>query len=223
LQYLPDITNIFLFARPGGELVSLSNNGMSIPGLYFASDLPKQVDAKMESSELRRMNGSEVRRINGRDASLLLKVYSNGTMYHDADARYNTVILNMQDKAIEASTNFVPTSSPGVPQSCIERCASRCRSAESCTLHLSRFHDRLYIRERYRVNFGQYCLHRTKFRLHQRHRRHELLRGILYWALPASSATRPFANLQYHGAGKLVCDRQRDTKSVTQRDRLSKA
>lgn len=71
--------------------MSLSNNGISIPGVYFTSDLPKQIDPRLESSELRKMNGSEVRKINGRDATLVLEEYSNGTIYHDADTRYNTV------------------------------------------------------------------------------------------------------------------------------------
>ncbi|KAF2826510.1 hypothetical protein CC86DRAFT_293001 [Ophiobolus disseminans] len=86
LHYIPDITNIFQFARPNGELVSISEDGVSLPKLYLASDLPKDANGKI--------TGSEITKINGKIATEAIQEWSNHTRYHDADARYNTIFPN---------------------------------------------------------------------------------------------------------------------------------
>ena len=93
---MPDITNVFQFARPAGQLVSISEDGVSLPELYVASDLPKDANGKI--------TGAAVVKINGDNATTVLEKYSDGTNYHDADARYNTVFPNPSLTALETDS-----------------------------------------------------------------------------------------------------------------------
>lgn len=93
LQYIPDITSVFQFSRPGGDLVSLSTDGIALPQIYFESDLPKDSNGKFTASP--------IVKINNQTASDALTDLSDGTKYHDADARYNTVFTNPAQNAMD--------------------------------------------------------------------------------------------------------------------------
>ncbi|KAH7073578.1 hypothetical protein BKA63DRAFT_36235 [Paraphoma chrysanthemicola] len=86
LQYIPDITNVFQFARPTGVLVSISADGLALPKIYLYSDLPKTATGNIAASA--------ITKINGQNATEVLQKLSEGTKYHDADTRYNTVFPN---------------------------------------------------------------------------------------------------------------------------------
>jgi hypothetical protein len=86
LQYIPDITTVFQFGRPGGQIVSISEDGIALPKLYLATDMPKDAKGKI--------TGSPVVKINGQNATEYIQRLSEGTKYHDADTRYNTAFPN---------------------------------------------------------------------------------------------------------------------------------
>lgn len=92
LQYIPDITSVFTFARLGGQLVSISADGLALPKIYLYSDLPRAATGNVTASA--------VTKINGQNATEVLQKFSEGTKYHDADTRYNTVFPNPVHEAL---------------------------------------------------------------------------------------------------------------------------
>jgi hypothetical protein len=99
LSFLPDITHIFTFSRPGAFIASISENGTSLPKLYLTSDLRR----------VREGNGtaSPILKINGQDAPAYLENLSSNVTYHDADARYNRVFANPALAAIDKDSTGI--------------------------------------------------------------------------------------------------------------------
>lgn len=86
LRWSSDILEPFVFQRYGVLLTSLSQDGLSPPSIYLATDL-----AAMESFNF---TPSPIKSINGKNATEYLYNISMQANYHDADARYNRLFLN---------------------------------------------------------------------------------------------------------------------------------
>ncbi|KAH7392849.1 hypothetical protein BKA66DRAFT_438985 [Pyrenochaeta sp. MPI-SDFR-AT-0127] len=86
LQFQTDLTTVFQFVRVVGGIVSLSEDGLSLPKIYLQREIVQDDSLGFTPSP--------IISINGKNASEYLEDYSSGTMYHDADARYNTIFPN---------------------------------------------------------------------------------------------------------------------------------
>lgn len=97
LRFQPDMLEMFLFVRPESQLVSISEDGVSLPQLYFASDLAVETG----SQGSRRSVPSPLKTINDRDAADYLENLWTHNVYHDADARYNSFFPNPAARTLD--------------------------------------------------------------------------------------------------------------------------
>ncbi|KAK5747454.1 hypothetical protein LTR17_000095 [Elasticomyces elasticus] len=89
-NYLPDLTESFTWQR-GGFLVSVSPDGVSLPDIYYHTELD-QLGSYTEESQ--------VSHINGMDVETWAREFATLNPYgHDPDANYNNLFVNVPNLA----------------------------------------------------------------------------------------------------------------------------
>ncbi|KAK5714801.1 hypothetical protein LTR17_017048 [Elasticomyces elasticus] len=91
-NWVPDLVSVFSWTRKG-SLVSLSSDGLSLPEVYDARDVPTLSHSNSSSSDY---TPSVVTQINGVDTETWLNEFAALNPWdHDPDANYNNVFLNI--------------------------------------------------------------------------------------------------------------------------------
>ena len=84
--FMPDLVTALPFFRNGGQIISLSEDGLSLPQVYLVSDLNRT------SSDF---TASPIETINGQPVEEYLQGIADVSNYHDPDARYNDLFPNL--------------------------------------------------------------------------------------------------------------------------------
>ncbi|KAF2710747.1 hypothetical protein K504DRAFT_429018 [Pleomassaria siparia CBS 279.74] len=94
LQWNADIQTPFTFIRRSSELVSYSTDGLALPQIYLYDDILPALQSGREPV------ASPLKTINGKDAfEYLDNIASSYATFHDQDARYNTLFVNLATKS----------------------------------------------------------------------------------------------------------------------------
>ncbi|KAK5690545.1 hypothetical protein LTR97_012098 [Elasticomyces elasticus] len=107
-NYLPDLTESFIWQR-AGFLVSVSSDGVSLPDIYYHTDLD-QLNSHLEESRVTHVNGLDVETWASEFATIVMMSQSllreavltsilQSPYGHDPDANYNNLFVNVPNLA----------------------------------------------------------------------------------------------------------------------------
>jgi hypothetical protein len=92
LRWRADVLDPLVFSRAGGQLTSLSKDGVSFPDIYLASDVVS-MQKKQNATTFSQI--SSIKTINGVEATKYLQNVSSQSQYGNPDARYNDLFVNI--------------------------------------------------------------------------------------------------------------------------------